>query len=101
MGNTAKANYSASKAGLIGLTKSTAKEFASRGITCNAVAPGFIQSEMTDKLSESVKKEYLKNIPLNRLGSPVDIANAIAFLVSEYADYITGQVLHIDGGLVM
>jgi len=101
MGNVGQANYSASKAGLIGLTKSVAREFASRGINCNAVAPGFIQSEMTERLPESVKEEYLKNIPLKRFGTVNDVANVVAFLVSDDAKYITGQVLHIDGGLVM
>lgn len=101
MGNAGQANYSASKAGLIGLTKSTAKELASRGIRSNAVAPGFIESAMTDKLSDEVKKEYFKAIPLARLGKAEDIANAVAFLVSDEASYITGQVLHIDGGLLM
>ncbi|MDK2810094.1 MAG: 3-oxoacyl-[acyl-carrier protein] reductase [Petroclostridium sp.] len=101
MGNAGQANYSASKAGLIGLTKSTAKELAPRGINCNAIAPGFIQSDMTDKLSETVKEEYMKNIPLKRFGTPDDVANVVAFLVSDDANYITGQVLHIDGGLVM
>lgn len=101
MGNAGQANYSASKAGLIGLTKSTAKELASRGIRSNAVAPGFIESAMTDKLSDEVKQEYFKAIPLARLGKAEDIANAVAFLVSDEASYITGQVLHIDGGLLM
>lgn len=101
MGNAGQANYSASKAGIIGLTKSTAKELGSRGINCNAVAPGFIQSDMTDKLTDSVKEEYAKNIPLKRFGTPEDVADVVAFLVSDEAKYITGQVLHIDGGLVM
>lgn len=101
MGNAGQTNYSASKAGLIGLTKSTAKELASRGITCNAVAPGFIKSEMTDKLPDNIKEEYLKNIPLGRFGTPDDVADVVSFLVSKNANYITGQVLHIDGGLVM
>lgn len=101
MGNAGQANYSASKAGLIGLTKSVAREFASRNITCNAIAPGFIQSDMTDKLPDNIKEEYLKAIPLSRLGEPSDIANAIVFLVSDLAKYITGQVIHIDGGLLM
>ena len=100
-GNPGQVNYTASKAGMIGMTKSTAKELASRGITCNAVAPGFIQSDMTDKLSDSLKEEYMKNIPLKRFGTPDDVANVIAFLVSDEAKYMTGQVLHIDGGLVM
>ena len=101
MGNAGQANYAASKAGLIGLTKSAAKELAPRGITCNAIAPGFIQSDMTEKLSENVKELYMSNIPLKRFGTPEDVGNVVAFLVSENANYITGQVLHIDGGLVM
>lgn len=101
MGNAGQANYSASKAGLIGLTKSTAKELASRGVRSNAVAPGFIESVMTDKLPDDVKEEYFKAIPLSRFGKTEDIANAVAFLVSDEASYITGQVLHIDGGLLM
>lgn len=101
MGNAGQVNYSASKAGLIGLTKSVAKEFASKNINCNAVAPGFIESDMTDKLSEEVKDQYLKNIPLKRLGTPDEIADVVAFLVADESKYITGQVLHIDGGLVM
>lgn len=100
-GNQGQANYSASKAGLIGLTKTTAKEFASRGITCNAVAPGIIQSKMTDVLPEEVKKKYLENIPLGRFGTPDDVANVVAFLASEDSNYVTGQVIDIDGGLVM
>lgn len=101
MGNAGQANYSASKAGLIGLTKSTAKELASRGIRSNAIAPGFIESLMTDKLPENVKEEYFKNIPLGRFGTAEDIANTAAFLASDMASYITGQVIHIDGGLLM
>ena len=101
MGNPGQANYVASKAGLIGLTKTTAKELSSRGITCNAVAPGFIRSAMTDKLSDAVKEEYFKAIPLARFGETEDVANVIAFLASDLAKYITGQVIHIDGGLVM
>lgn len=101
MGNAGQANYASSKAGLIGLTKSVAKELAPRGITCNAIAPGFIQSDMTDKLTESVKEQYMSNIPLRRFGTPDDVGNVVAFLASESANYITGQVLHIDGGLVM
>ncbi|WHH59413.1 3-oxoacyl-[acyl-carrier-protein] reductase [Petroclostridium sp. X23] len=101
MGNKGQANYAASKAGMIGLTKSTAKELASRNITCNAIAPGFIQSDMTDQLSDAVREEYLKSIPLKRLGTPEEVAAIIAFLVSDAANYVTGQVLHIDGGLVM
>ncbi|HHW00058.1 MAG TPA: 3-oxoacyl-[acyl-carrier-protein] reductase [Clostridiaceae bacterium] len=101
MGNPGQANYSASKAGLIGLTKSTAKELASRNITCNAVAPGLIKSNMTDVLPDKVKEAYLKSIPLNRFGTPEDVANVVGFLASEDSDYINGQVIHIDGGLVM
>lgn len=100
-GNPGQANYSASKAGLIGLTKTTAKEFASRNITCNAVAPGMIQSKMTDVLPEEVKQNYLKNIALGRFGTPEDVANVVAFLASSDSNYVTGQVIDIDGGLVM
>ena len=101
IGNPGQANYSSSKAGLIGLTKSTAKELAARGITCNAVAPGFIQSKMTDVLPEKVKENYLNNIPLGRFGTPEDVANVVGFLASDDSNYVTGQVIHIDGGLVM
>lgn len=101
MGNPGQANYSSSKAGLIGLTKTTAKELASRNITCNAVAPGLIKSKMTDVLPEKVKENYLNNIPLNRFGTPEDVANVIGFLCSDESNYVTGQVIHIDGGLVM
>lgn len=101
MGNAGQVNYSASKAGLIGMTKSVAKEFAPRGIRCNAIAPGFIRSDMTDQLPEDVKNTYLAGIPLKRFGTVEDIANAVLFLVSDQASYISGQVLHIDGGLVM
>jgi 3-oxoacyl-[acyl-carrier protein] reductase len=101
IGNTGQANYAASKAGVIGLTKSLAKEFASRNITVNAVAPGFIKTAMTDKLSEEVKSKMLEGIPLGFLGETTDVAKVIRFLVSEDARYITGQVIHIDGGMVM
>ncbi|MCR4434414.1 MAG: 3-oxoacyl-[acyl-carrier-protein] reductase [Clostridiales bacterium] len=101
MGNPGQANYSASKAGLIGLTKSTAKELASRGITCNAVAPGLIQSKMTDVLPDKVKENYLNSIPLGRFGTPDDVANVVGFLASDDSNYVTGQVINIDGGLVM
>jgi 3-oxoacyl-[acyl-carrier protein] reductase len=101
MGNPGQANYAASKAGVIGLTKSAAKEFASRGIRVNAVAPGFIQSAMTDTLSEEVRKMYLEQIPLKELGTSQDIAETVKFLVSDRARYITGQVIHVNGGLYM
>ena len=100
-GNVGQANYAASKAGLIGLTKSAAKELASRNITVNAIAPGFIQTEMTEILSDAVKEETKAKIPLGTFGSPEDVANAAAFLASEEAGYITGQVLHVDGGMVI
>ena len=100
-GNVGQANYAASKAGLIGLTKSAAKELASRNITVNAIAPGFIQTEMTEILSDAVKEETKAKIPLGTFGSPEDVANAAAFLASEEAAYITGQVLHVDGGMVI
>lgn len=100
-GNAGQANYAASKAGLIGLAKSTAREVASRGITVNAVAPGFIDTGMTQKLSENVKQEFLKQIPLGFFGLPKDVAYAVAFLVSEEARYITGQVINVNGGMAM
>lgn len=99
-GNAGQANYAASKAGLIGLTKSTAKEVGSRGITCNAVAPGWIQTRMTAGLSEEIASQALKQIPLGRLGEPEDIASLVVFLCSEAASYITGQVIVVDGGLI-
>lgn len=101
MGNAGQSNYSASKAGLIGFTKSIAKEIASRGINVNAVAPGYIQTDMTASLSDKVKEEFINGIPLKRAGLPQDVANAVLFLSSEYSEYITGQVIHIDGGMVM
>ena len=100
-GNAGQVNYAASKAGIIGMTKSTAKELASRGITVNAVAPGFIETEMTEVLSDKLKEEMRGQIPLARMGQPEDVAKAVAFLASEHASYITGQVLQIDGGMVM
>jgi 3-oxoacyl-[acyl-carrier protein] reductase len=100
-GNIGQANYSASKAGLIGLTKTMAKEFSSRNITVNAIAPGFIMTEMTDNLSDEVKKGFLEDIPLKRAGTPEDIANVAAFLASADASYLTGQVICVDGGMVM
>lgn len=98
-GNAGQANYASSKAGLIGLTKSLAKELATRGVTCNAVAPGFIETAMTDALTDDVKHSFLKSIPLGRAGTPQDVAALIGFLASSKADYITGQVLAIDGGM--
>lgn len=100
-GNAGQVNYAASKAGVIGLTKSLAKELGSRGITVNAVAPGFINTDMTASLSEKVKEEASKNIPLKRLGDPEDVANLVEFLASDAANYITGQVINVDGGMVM
>ncbi|MFN7095583.1 MAG: 3-oxoacyl-ACP reductase FabG [Burkholderiales bacterium] len=101
MGNPGQVNYSSSKAGLVAFSKSLAKEFGSRNITANCVAPGFIQTDMTDKLTDEVKAEYLKNIPLGRLGSPEDIANSVKFLVSDEASYITGSTIHVNGGIYM
>ncbi len=99
-GNVGQANYAASKAGLIGLTKVVAREFATRNITCNAVAPGFIETAMTAKLSPEIVQQYLKNIPSGKMGVPRDVANAVAFLVSDDACYINGHVLVVDGGMV-
>lgn len=101
MGNAGQVNYAASKAGVIGMTKSLAKELGSRNVTANAVAPGFITTDMTDALPEAVKEQMAKEIPLARMGQPEDVANAVAFLVSDQASYITGQVLHVDGGMAM
>lgn len=101
MGNPGQANYAASKAGLLGLTKTIARELASRGITCNAVAPGFIATDMTDVLSQEIKDHVVKNIPMARFGEPTDIASAVAFLASGEAKYVTGQCLTVDGGMVM
>ncbi|ASS61106.1 MULTISPECIES: 3-oxoacyl-[acyl-carrier-protein] reductase [Bacillus] len=100
-GNPGQANYVAAKAGVIGLTKSSAKELASRNITVNAIAPGFISTDMTDKLSKEVQDEMLKQIPLARFGDPSDISSVVTFLASEGSRYMTGQTLHIDGGMVM
>lgn len=101
LGNAGQANYSASKAGVIGLTKAVARELASRGINVNAVAPGFVETEMTDVLSDSVKEDLLKQIPLGKVGSTQDIAKAVTFLASPAADYITGQILSVDGGMAI
>ncbi|MBC8197239.1 MAG: 3-oxoacyl-[acyl-carrier-protein] reductase [Candidatus Marinimicrobia bacterium] len=101
IGNPGQVNYSASKAGILGLTKSLAKELGSRSITVNAIAPGYIETDMTDNLSENVKNELYQNIPLNRLGTTDDVTNLVLFLSSEKASYITGQVMNIDGGMVM
>lgn len=99
LGNAGQANYAASKAGVIGLTKTMARELASRGITCNAVAPGFVDTEMTEVLSDGVKEAACAQIPLGRFGKPEDIANMVAFLAGECGDYITGQVISVDGGM--
>ena len=101
MGNPGQANYVASKAGLIGLTKTVARELASRNITVNAVAPGFIQTEMTEALPENVKAQMLALIPLSRFGTPEEVARAVAFLAADDSAYITGQVVHVNGGMLM
>jgi len=101
IGNAGQANYSASKGGVIALTKTMAKELAGRGIRVNAVAPGFIQTRMTDKLPEKVKEKFIENIPMGRLGTPQEVAQVVDFLVSESSSYITGQVITVDGGMVM
>ncbi len=101
MGNAAQANYAAAKAGLIGLTKSTAKELASRGVTCNAIAPGYIRSDMTDALPEKAKEAIVSQIPMKHTGLPQDVANLAVFLAGPAASYITGEVIRVDGGMAM
>jgi 3-oxoacyl-[acyl-carrier protein] reductase len=101
IGNVGQSNYAASKAGIIGLTKSTAKELGSRNITINAVAPGYILTDMTAKLDNDIKEKLKSSIPLGRLGKPEDVANLVCFLVSDDAAYITGQTFNVDGGMVM
>jgi 3-oxoacyl-[acyl-carrier protein] reductase len=101
IGNAGQVNYSASKAGVIGLTKTLAKEFGSRGVNVNAIAPGFIQTAMTDKLTEEARRALLSFIPFQKLGTPRDVANAALFLASPLAGYITGEVIRVDGGMAM
>jgi 3-oxoacyl-[acyl-carrier protein] reductase len=101
MGNAGQANYAASKAGIMGFTKSVARELASRNVTVNAVAPGFIETEMTAQLPEKAKEAFLAQIPLGRAGQPEDVAQVVKFLISEEASYITGQVIHLNGGMYM
>lgn len=101
IGNAGQANYAAAKAGIIGMTKSVAKEFAARNITANVVAPGFIETDMTDVLNDEVKDQIKKNIPMKRMGTPKDISDAVSFIASERSNYITGQVFTVDGGMVM
>jgi 3-oxoacyl-[acyl-carrier protein] reductase len=100
-GNPGQANYAASKAGLIGMTKSLAQEVASRNITANCVAPGFIKTEMTDELNDAQRSSLMDNIPAGRLGQPGDIAGVVSFLASDTASYITGQTIHVNGGMAM
>ena len=101
LGNAGQANYASAKAGVIGLTKAAARELASRGITVNAVAPGYIETDMTDQLGEEAKERLMANIPLARLGQPEDVANVVVFLASDASAYMTGQTLHVDGGMYM
>jgi 3-oxoacyl-[acyl-carrier protein] reductase len=99
MGNAGQANYSAAKAGIIGFTKATAKELASRGITVNAVSPGFIETDITAVLPDGVRQKYMEAIPVGRFGVPEDVAKAVAFLASDDASYITGEIIRVNGGL--
>ena len=99
MGNAGQVNYSASKAGIIGLTKSVAKEYASKGITCNAVAPGYIKTDMTEALNEQASQAILNQIPAKRQGTPQDVANVVSFLAKDASAYITGEVIKVDGGM--
>ncbi|MDX1358539.1 MAG: 3-oxoacyl-[acyl-carrier-protein] reductase [Clostridia bacterium] len=101
IGNPGQANYAASKAGMIGFSKSVAREVGKKGITCNVVAPGFIESDMTDSLSDDLKAKYMEGIPVNRFGQASDVAKAVLFLAGEDSSYITGQVINVDGGMVM
>ena len=101
IGNAGQSNYAASKAGIIGITKSMAKELGSRNITVNAVAPGYISTDMTNELNDEVKDQLESSIPLGRLGTPDDVANLVCFLASDEAEYITGQTFNVDGGMVM
>ncbi|MEI6915213.1 MAG: 3-oxoacyl-[acyl-carrier-protein] reductase [Armatimonadota bacterium] len=101
MGNAGQANYSASKGGMIALTKTTAKELGRRGINCNAVAPGFIKTMMTEEMPDEAKQKVSGQVPLDRLGTPEDVANVVLFLAGDLSSYVTGQVIHVDGGLVM
>ncbi len=101
IGNTGQANYSASKAGIIGFTKSVAREYAERGITANAIAPGFIDTDMTEKLKPDIKESIIKTIPAGKIGNPEDVAKAVLFFASETSSYITGQTLAVDGGMTM
>jgi 3-oxoacyl-[acyl-carrier protein] reductase len=101
MGNAGQANYAASKAGMIGFTKSIAKELGSRNVRCNAVAPGFIETEMTHALDENVRKQWAESIPLKRGGTPEDVANVCLFLASDMSTYVTGQTLSVCGGMLM